>query len=91
MLKRMSFILGMLVFTSLLSPLAYADSNATLQDSEVKIAPKQCLNELAKTETAEQQAADKDNKKDEPNWFQKVIKKHKLGSLHFQDIIELFH
>ena len=50
---------------------------------------KQCLKELEQ-EQSEQQKAEKNEDK-EPSWFERTFNYHKLGSLHFQDIIELFY
>lgn len=91
-----------LIATLSLSASIYADSalDAAKQPLEEKD-PKQCLNELKKDKahasdgtdelvlTEEQKAELLEKKK--LSWFEKVVKQHKLGSLHFQDIIELFH
>ncbi len=50
--------------------------------------PKECLKALP-IEPGNKDG--KPEKEEEPTWFEKIVKHHKLGSLHFQDIIELFH
>ena len=46
---------------------------------------KQCLNELSPEEQIEK------DRTQEKSWLRKIAKYHKLGTLHFQDIIEIFH
>ncbi|MCO7225717.1 hypothetical protein [Pleionea sp. CnH1-48] len=50
------------------------------------------LLQVAEQEAAAASEKDKDQKnKKDPSWFDKLVKQHKLGSLHFQDLIELFY
>jgi hypothetical protein len=77
----------------LLSFSAWADSSQ-LTDREIdqNPNPKQCLKELQPKDQTQEQAKDDSKQPDEePSWFDKLVKQHKLGSLHFQDLLELFH
>ncbi|NVJ59455.1 MAG: hypothetical protein HWE27_03645 [Gammaproteobacteria bacterium] len=65
--------------------LAATNSEQPIEKREAK----QCLKELEEDKIAKED----DNKSatQEPTWLEKTFNYHKLGSLHFQDIIELFY
>lgn len=80
----------LLVLAFSAAPTIQAKSTAVSSESVEK--PQQCLNELQPVENATAEATlEEQKKKTSPSWFEKLVKRHKLGSLHFQDIIELFH
>lgn len=90
-LKSLTLLLSGLLF----SLSAMADSSQiTEEDTLQQKDPKQCLTELQtdkkQNELTEEEKLEEQKKK-ELSWFDKLVKHHKLGSLHFQDIIELFH
>ncbi len=90
-LKSLTLLLsGLLLSLSAMADSSQISDKDTLQQKN----PKQCLTELQadkqQTELTEQEKQEEEKKK-ELSWFDKLVKHHKLGSLHFQDIIELFH
>ncbi|WP_144391933.1 hypothetical protein [Pleionea sediminis] len=90
---------SLVVFIGLsLSAASFAESSIESSESGLDEQPaSQCLKDLQLEEKLEmideetRLAKIEDEKKKDANWFEKIVKHHKLGSLHFQDIIELFH
>lgn len=53
--------------------------------------PKQCLKDLESKKDKIAETDKDEQEKKEPSVIDKIAKKHKFSSLHFQDIIELFY
>ncbi len=91
LIKKTTLMVGLLLSLS-----CFADSSVDGSQQSLEQQPaKQCLKDLHVNEEAMDEetrlAKLEDEKKKDANWFEKLVKQHKLGSLHFQDIIELFH
>ncbi len=74
----------------------HAGSVSELEElkSEVITPEQKCDKALIEAQKLEQKVntpAEAKLEKEEPSWFETLVKQHKLGSLHFQDIIEFFH
>ncbi len=77
-----------LAIAALLSISVFAEPSLTPEKESIETNPKQCLTELKEDKS---KAEEEKKKKEEPSWLAQLVKHHKLGSLHFQDIIEFFH
>jgi hemolysin activation/secretion protein len=86
--------LTLVISALFISSSVMADSSQiTDKDIEQAQNPKQCLKELQSSPQATEPTPNEDKQQNakEPSWLDKLLKQHKLGSLHFQDLIELFH